>query len=262
MIEVRIVTKRNGYIFVDGALRAVKVKSETTFVDEEGDIRNEILVSDGERQWQVGVDKYFLSKYDYEKNVPCDLVLVRTSRLIGSFNEPTQILFVQGDGEIKQQLLNITRVTMEFDSKFWWNCTWTTDNPYPEDKCFCITDRDIAISWAEYDKKNADGSIEHIKGASLSVMLNDKQRKLVNKLKDTLREIKDNGVFLTMDYNQNLFAFNTENCDIEKDMGDLTSEYKSIDWLNEKFKVASIEEDLLSEYGDDYCFYLKPKGNA
>lgn len=262
MIEARIVKERNGYVFVDGALRGVKVESETTFVNEKGDVRNEILVSDGERRWKVGVDKYFLSKRDYEQNLPCELVHIIASRLIGSFNEPIQILVIQDDGEIKQQLLNITRITVKFDHNVLWRCTWTTDNPYPEDKCFNVNDRDIAVSWAEYDKRNTDGSVEHIKVASLSVMLNDKQRKLIDKLKDTLKELKENDVFLTMDYNQNLLAFNTEKFDIETDLDDLTDEHKEIDWLNDKFKVTSIKEGLLSEYGDDYCFYLKPKGKA
>lgn len=247
-------------MFKDGALRAVTVTGETMAVDKDGNVSNTVHVTDGQKYWEVDVSDYFLSSEKFENGEPCDTYSTCACNLIGNFNEKITILVLQDDGIVKDCELHIKRVSVEFCNQNIWYCKWSSDNPYDEDKCFPYKEYDRALTWVDYNKVEADGSVERIKGGSVQVMLDDDQKELVAKLKSALKELKENNVFLTMDYNQNLFAFNTRNFDVEKDLEDLSNEYKEIDWRNDKFVVAKIDEDLLSEYGEDYGFYCKPKG--
>lgn len=260
MKGIKIISNnRNGFAFVDGALRAVEVKSEYVYVDENNDIHNDVMVSDGKEYWRIDVGKYYLTHDDYEHDKPCVLTSTYHCPLIGKFNKPTQILVLQDDGEITQQTIHIKRVSIEYCSYFVWDCEWKSDNPYPKDKCFRLEDRAKAISWAEYNKVGTDGSVEKIQGASIRMLLTDKQKALVDKFKSILKELKDNDVFLTSDGTDNLFALNVKNFDIEEDIDDLSGQYEEIDWLNDKFKVVDRRENLLIGYSVDWNFYLKNK---
>lgn len=254
-----VANNRKGFVFVDGALRAVEVKSEYVYVDENNDMHNEVLVTDGEEYWRIDVEKYYLTREAYERDKPCMLTSTCYCSLIGEFNQPTQILVLQDDGEITQQTIHIKRVGIDYCSDFVWDCEWKSNNPYPEDKCFRLEDRAKAISWAEYNKIGADGSVEKIQGASVRMLLTDKQKALVDKLKNVLKELKDNDVFMASDGTDNLFALNVKDFNIEADIDDLSGQYEEIDWLNDKFKVADRRENLLIEYSVDWNFYLRNK---
>lgn len=275
--ELKRLTNRNGYVFLDGKLQECKyLRTEYRLVNQDEDgIRNYahdhvVQLPDGTEYCPADSELFdFVEDYEAgciakaEKDSESDVkvIICKFCNEAGLYKRcfgPYNIVFYTFENgvpvEHTHELTKFARVYGACPCADKWVCE---DNIFPTDKPI-YDSREEAFEFNSYTVKNSDGTEEQRDGVCKLLMLDPDQRELMTQFEEIAKKLEQSGVRLVANFEENFSAYNLRhvydfNLDDSYNANDETNGWEAGERSHRAFDINL----PIQLWADDYEVYIK-----